>query len=183
MLSAKNREYQNGMTLIEVIISLVIIAILVGVIYQIFITGSIIFDKSQMEYDLIQNASVAVDWITRDVRNADYISINGNTLTITTSSNSSITYSISDGPNGSNVLMRTSSDGTNAITSEEAYIEDYAFTPLPPSGGGVEVYIKFQAYNVHAKKKQKSLSGNFPSFSIREKVFVRKVILNSKWGG
>lgn len=178
----KNKEFQRGMTLIEVAIVIVITAILIGVVYQVFMTGNIVFDKAQVEFDLMQNARIAMDWIIRDVRNGDHISIDTNTLTVFASDNSTIKYYASDTSNDSRVLMRSVSGVPNPITNEEAYLETCVFTPLSPPSGALEVKLGFQAFNIKAKKKQKSLSGNVPSFSIMGKIFVKKVILNTKWG-
>ena len=179
----KNNDFQKGMTLIEVIISIVIAGILFGAIYQIFITGNIIFNKAQIETDLMQNARVAMDWMTKDIRDADHISISGNTLTVSASNNTTIVYSVSNTPNSSKVFFRSVSGSSNPITNEETYLETCTFTPLSPASGAVEINLGFQAFNVHTKKKQKSLSGKIPSFSIKGKVFVRKIILNIRWGG
>ncbi len=180
----------KGMSLIEVIIVLVVAGIIMGVLYQIFITGHFIYSKSKYEEDLIQNARVAMDWIGRDVREADSIAINQGELTITQTATYTVIYKPMDSPEGSKVLGRGiikngSGPTFNPVTSPDTYLDTCDFKPIystqsPSLMIGVDVTLRLYPYNVAAKKIVKSPVGTIRSFELEGKVYVKKLILNFK---
>ncbi len=180
------------MTLIELIIVLAVIGIMAGVLYQVFITGSLIYTKSKYEEDLIQNARVAMDWIVRDVRSANTIEIepdNFEKMTIMYTSTYSIVYQpISTQENslvlGRKIIKNRNNTSFSPITAPDTYLRQCLFTPIystesPSVAIGVNVKIELVPYNVGAKKIVKGPINTVRSFILEGKVYVRKLILNS----
>jgi len=182
--NVRSKKSQKGMTLIEVAIVIVIMGILLGALYQIFITGNILFDKSQVDVNLLQNARVAMDWIVRDVRFAvETPEIEGSTpnnkLKIVKADSSVVEYYV-DPAEKPKILYRSKDGSSNPITNNDVSVETITFEG---SEGIINIKICFEAFNAKAKKKQVSISGNIPSFIIKGKVFVRKIILGNRWDG
>ncbi len=181
---------ERGMTLIEVIIVVVVAGILMGALYQIFITGHFIYTKSQYEENLIQNARVAMDWIVRDVRGASTISVDQNqeVLTIWDTSTYSIEYKVMDS-NGSKVLARgiikNGETSYNPVTSPDTYVKTCTFSSInstqsPSLTIGVSVKLELYPFNVGAKKIVKTPLGHVRSFILEGKAFSRKLVINEK---
>jgi prepilin-type N-terminal cleavage/methylation domain-containing protein len=63
---------QGGMTLIELLVAMVIGAILIGAIYRVFISQQKIFAVQQDVVDMQQNARLAIDRMTREIRMAGF---------------------------------------------------------------------------------------------------------------
>lgn len=71
----KDKHTSNGFTLIEVIISISILAILLGGAYMFLGFGSKIFSKGTKQYDIQANIRLAEDYITKQVRFATDVKI------------------------------------------------------------------------------------------------------------
>jgi len=172
-------EKNKGMTLIEVVIVVVIIGIIMGVVYQIFITAHYIFTKSKIDEELLQNAQVAVDWITRDVRSAETLTVSSNQLKIENLKNfetgevETIVYNSGDAQHSnSKVLYRSVNGISNPITTENVYVDDFSISPL--SSGSITIGINF---NLRLKAFDLRRNTYYVGYSGKQKIFILKDIV------
>jgi len=133
----KNKPYQTGMTLIEIMIALLIGAFLLGGVLQIFIGSKQTYRMQENLSRLQENGRFALDFLAKDIRMAGYrecltftvpTPITGanntglntsDTITIQLSTGacganvlSTITYSVQTGASGQPALFKN--DGTGA---------------------------------------------------------------------
>ena len=81
----KNKSYQTGMTLIEIMIALLIGAFLLGGVLQIFIGSKQTYRMQESLSRLQENGRFALDFLAKDIRMAGFIGCNsGASLTNTT---------------------------------------------------------------------------------------------------
>jgi type IV pilus assembly protein PilW len=68
----KNKTYQTGMTLIEIMIALLIGAFLLGGVLQIFISSKQTYRMQENLSRLQENGRFAMEFLSRDIRMAGY---------------------------------------------------------------------------------------------------------------
>ena len=68
----KNKRYQTGMTLIEIMIALLIGAFLLGGVLQIFINSKQTYRMQENLSRLQENGRFAMEFLARDIRMAGY---------------------------------------------------------------------------------------------------------------
>jgi len=68
---------ENGLTLTEVIVSILVLGIIIGVIYEMLNQGTISWEYGDMETEIVQNARVGLDWMAREIRQATQIGVAG----------------------------------------------------------------------------------------------------------
>ncbi len=98
----KNR----GITLVEVMVTVIIFAFILGICYSLLISGSDSWETNSTRIELQQELRKAMDWITQDLRQAGSVAIvdvpaNGSTYT-------SITFRKSAGVSGGNLVWDSS---------------------------------------------------------------------------
>jgi len=98
----KNRPYQTGLSLIEIMISLLIGAFLLGGVLQIFIGSKQTYRMQQNMSRLQENGRFAMDFLAKDIRMAGYRAC----LTFTAPSPNPVPWSI----NGTNDTGLNASD-------------------------------------------------------------------------
>lgn len=104
----KNRlsEDHQGATLVEMMVTVIIFAFILGICYTLLISGSDSWETNSARVELQQELRKAMDWITQDLRQAGSASItdvlaNGNPYT-------SITFRKSAGASGGNLVWDSS---------------------------------------------------------------------------
>lgn len=75
MFSSKILKEQDGITLIELVVTLAIVTVAVGAILLIFVSGMNIFSSGSSHYDIQGNARLASQYITEELRYAVEIEI------------------------------------------------------------------------------------------------------------
>jgi len=73
------KQKYNGFTLIELMVSVALMLIIIGMTMVIFNSTSTTFTVAEAKVDIMQNARLALDTIAKDIANATEIS--GNTIT------------------------------------------------------------------------------------------------------
>jgi type IV pilus assembly protein PilW len=109
----KNKPYQTGMTLIEIMIALLIGAFLIGGVLQIFIGSQQTYKMQEGLSRLQENGRFALEFLTNDIRMAGYwgcLSQSSPDTNIAGTDNNAVT--------GDNI-----DDGTDTITLKGAYIQ------------------------------------------------------------
>ncbi|GEM_PF-5719234 len=66
---------ESGLTLTEVIVSILVLGIIIGVIYEMLNQGTISWEYGDMATEIVQNARVGLDWMERDIRQATQIGV------------------------------------------------------------------------------------------------------------
>jgi prepilin-type N-terminal cleavage/methylation domain-containing protein len=74
------RHNPPGFTLVEIMVSMVIALIVMGGVYQTLVDESVEHDRSEKILDMQNNARVVLGRLTRDVRNAGFLSCGGDQL-------------------------------------------------------------------------------------------------------
>mgnify|MGYP001578023113 CR=1 FL=1 len=70
-----NQLEENGFTLTEVIVSILVLGIIIVVIYEMLNQGTISWEYGDMATEVVQNARIGLDWMERDIRQATQIGI------------------------------------------------------------------------------------------------------------
>lgn len=127
--SMRIRKNQKGFSLIELIIYMSIVAIATVVFTNFLVDVTRNAAKSRVTKDVQQNARLAMQWMTREIRRASSIMPSGSTLTL-----NSGTFTV----NASNQLDYS---GT-PITSADVRVTTLTFTPIGTSGVGIVLTVE-----------------------------------------
>lgn len=128
----KNKSYQHGMTLIEIMISLLIGAFLIGGILQIFISTRQTYRLQENLSRMQENGRFALEFLARDIRMAGYWgclkAVNGD---ISGTDNDASSGTIDDGTDsltikGAFVLSPTGICGDNVDITQTYYTDPSA---------------------------------------------------------
>jgi type IV pilus assembly protein PilW len=137
----KNKPYQTGMTLIEIMIALLIGAFLVGGVLQIFINSKQTYRMQEGLSRLQENGRFALDFLANDIRMAGFIGCNNQaTLTNTLNTPTAFLYSFSKAIEGFestsasawtptiNAAITSSLGGSDVITIRRADNQSFTVT-------------------------------------------------------
>lgn len=110
------KQKYNGFTLIELMVSVALMLIIIGMTMVIFNSTSTTFTVAEAKVDIMQNARLALDTIAKDIANATEIS--GNSLTSNPSPNPDYTQ-----PNYNNHCLQITTvtnwmDGATKVTNK-----------------------------------------------------------------
>lgn len=129
-------KFQHGFTLIEIVVSVGIIAFISIIIAQAFFTTTRVNTKTELINDIKQNGDFALDRIIRALRPAQQVTSvcdaspgsTSSILSIRNADNTTSTFtSILDGT----VLRLVQNPGTNYLTSTNVTLSDTACTGFP----------------------------------------------------
>jgi prepilin-type N-terminal cleavage/methylation domain-containing protein len=138
----------SGMTLIELIVSIGIMAMILTVIFAFFSAGikSWILADTQMEIQ--QNARIAFDWISRDLKIAkDYEIIAEDKIKIIPYEGATMTYYKS----GRQLILERNK-GHNPIAN---HIEHLKFEKMPDTTVNIDLKVEKDSYKVELSTKVK----------------------------
>ncbi|HHU70188.1 MAG TPA: type II secretion system protein [Thermoanaerobacterales bacterium] len=144
----KSVENCSGMTLIELIVSIGIMAIILTVIFAFLTAGikSLILADKQMEVQ--QNARIAFDWISRDLKIAkDYEIVAEDKIKIIPYEGTVMTYYKS----GKQLILERNK-GHNPIAN---YIEYLKFEKMPDTTVKIDLIVEKDSYKVELSTKVK----------------------------
>ncbi len=104
----KNRLFKNhqGITLAEMLVTVIIFAFILGICYTLLISGSDSWETNSARVELQQELRKAMDWITQDLRQAGSASITN--VPADGAAYTSITFRKAAGVSGGNLVWDTS---------------------------------------------------------------------------
>ena len=86
---------QRGFTLIEIMLTVVIVTIIFSSVFNIYIRGVLFWHKSQARNEVAESLRIAIDRLSRELRQANRLyAITNNTIQFYDSSNNLISYTI-----------------------------------------------------------------------------------------
>lgn len=138
----------SGMTLIELIVSIGIMAMILTVIFASFSAGIKSWALADTQMEVQQNARIAFDWISRDLKIAkDYEIIAEDRIKITPYEGAVMTYYKS----GKQLILERSG-GHNPIAG---YIEQLKFEKMPDTTVKIDLKVEKGSYKVELSTKVK----------------------------
>ena len=66
---------ENGFTLTEVIVSILVLGIIIVVIYEMLNQGTISWEYGDMQTEIVQNGRVGLEWMGKEIRQATQIGV------------------------------------------------------------------------------------------------------------
>lgn len=129
---------QNGFTLVEVVVSMILMMIVFACLASLFAQSVLIWTIEKNEISIEQTARIAVDTMVREIRYAQDMSLtNTGSLTITKPSGETKTFQLGGGLHANTLYMIINKQGaipaggtaTNPIT--ENIVTTLLFTPYP----------------------------------------------------
>src|SRR3989338_7540251 len=185
-IPVKDRPFKNhqGVTLVEMMTTVVIFAFILGICYSLLISGSDSWQTNSVQVELQQELRKAMDWVSQDLRQAGSASItnvpaNGTvytTITFRKSAGASggnlvwdsntTTYSL--GGAGGTQLLRQVSWQTASVIAQN--IESVQFSRQASTSNIVDVSLQAQK----ATLRGKTLAGKAPlEASLNLKIYLR----------
>jgi len=130
---------EKGLTLIELIITLLIVSLLLGSIYGILQGTLRVWFHGSEKMDIQQNARIAMSTLEREIKRADRVNSNstGTSLNLTIDGQL-IRYHLS----GTQLLRATSGGGNNPVAYNLKELR-FTYYPSTTSCSLVEIYMKF----------------------------------------
>lgn len=127
-----NRFLRNnkGFTLIEVVLTLTLMIIVLGITYKIFFTGNEIFTISKSQTHIQNDVRIAAEYITKELKNATFIYDNAESI-----KGEEVYYSLELKGDGSskNLLRKTYTNISNTKSIKENalgnFLSDLKFNP------------------------------------------------------
>lgn len=171
-----SRRHRNGLTLIELLISVMLISVMLGAIWMIYGTGTKVFYSQASRYDIKEQINSAFTTMARELRQA---------LSITAATATSVTFTADLDSDGANETIQYAWAGTagaplNRVEGASTktlvrsinslafsyYAENSNITPLsfPVTVG----QIKLVAFDATAVKGSET-------FRLRTKVYLRNI--------
>lgn len=152
---------QKGVTLVELLLYMGLLAILLVIMTNLFVSIVELKLESDSTSAIEQDGRFIMSRIIYDINNADSITTpaspgaSGGTLVLVNGSET-LTYSLS----GSNLQLNSSINGSANLNSSEATISGLSFQRLGPSGGRNSIKINFTVTSV-TQRKQGTESKNY----------------------
>jgi len=142
---------EKGLTLIELIVTMLIISLLLGSIYGILEGTLKLWLHGSELLDIQQNARVAVNTLETEIRRADRVNSNSSSTSLNLTINGQLTrYYLS----GTQLLRSVSGEGNNPVAYNIKHLI-FTYYPSVSSCSLVEIYMEFESqghvYKINSK--------------------------------
>lgn len=138
----------SGMTLIELIVSIGIMLMILAVIFGFFSAGIKSWLISENQMDVQQNARIAFDWISRDLKVAeDYEILSEDQLSITPYKGETLVYK----KRGQQLILEK--DGGQTPVAD--YIDYLKFESMSDGTVKIDIKVEKSSYEVNLSTKVK----------------------------
>ncbi|MDK2836340.1 MAG: hypothetical protein PWP21_1117 [Thermosediminibacterales bacterium] len=138
----------SGLTLIELIMSAGIMVMVLTVLFAFFSAGVRSWKLADTQMEVQQNARIAFDWLSKDIKIAkEYKIIEDSKLKITTYDGGVLTYYKSG-----DKLMIEKNGGHNPVAN---YIDFLKFEQMPEGTIKIDIRVKKDSYEVEISTKVK----------------------------
>lgn len=132
---------EKGLTLIELIITMLIISLLLGSIYGILEGALKVWLQGSERIDIQQNARIAINTLETEIRRADRVNLNSGATTLNLTINGQlIRYYLS----GTQLLRSVSGEGNNPVAYNINQLK-FTYYPNISSCSLVEIYMEFES--------------------------------------
>lgn len=142
---------EKGLTLIELIVTILIISLLLGGIYGILGGTFKVWLQGSEKMDVQQNARIAMNTLETEIRRADRVNVNSSSTSLNLTINGQLTrYHLS----GTQLLRTVSGEGNNPVAYNIKQLR-FTYYPSVSSCSLVEIYMEFESqghvYNITSK--------------------------------